>query len=96
VTSIVFNFRVMGVGPICRVEVNNTMHSGSRTHNQALVNEDDPRQNPGTKTFGRAGFLIDGDNARRNNFASEGCIILNRGARNQIESSGINLLMVVP
>ena len=43
--SVVFNFRIMGVGPICRVEVNGTMHRGSRTHKHSLVNEDDPRQN---------------------------------------------------
>lgn len=43
--SVVFNFRIMGVGPICRVEVNSTMHRGSRTHKHSLVEEDDPRQN---------------------------------------------------
>jgi hypothetical protein len=43
--SVVFNFRVRGVGPICRVDVNGTMHKGSRTHKHALANEDDPRQN---------------------------------------------------
>ena len=45
VPSVAFNFRVRGVGPICRLEVNGTMHGGSRTHKHALVNEDDPRQN---------------------------------------------------
>jgi hypothetical protein len=45
VPTIVFNFRIMGVGPICRVEVNSTMHKGSRTHKHALTTEDDPRQN---------------------------------------------------
>lgn len=45
VDSLVFNFRVRGVGPICRLEINSTMHSGSRTHKHALVHEDDPRRN---------------------------------------------------
>jgi hypothetical protein len=43
--SITYNFRVMGLGPICRVEVNGTMHRGARTHKHSLVNEDDPRLN---------------------------------------------------
>jgi hypothetical protein len=45
VPSICFNFRVMGLGPICRVEVNGAMHKGTRTHKHSLVNEDDPRLN---------------------------------------------------
>lgn len=45
VPSIVFNFKIRGVGPICRVEINGTMHKGSRTHKHSLQNEDDPRQN---------------------------------------------------
>ena len=39
---------------------------------------------PGTKMGGRAGFLIHGDNARRNNSASHGCIVASLGLRNQI------------
>ncbi|MDZ4802531.1 MAG: hypothetical protein SGI92_30600 [Bryobacteraceae bacterium] len=45
VPSIVYNFKVKGVGAICRVEVNNTMHGGARTHKHSLQNEEDPRRN---------------------------------------------------
>ncbi len=49
----------------------------------------------GTNTFERTGFLIHGDNSRRNQSASEGCIILNRDIRNQIGNSGDNELRVI-
>jgi RHS repeat-associated protein len=49
---------------------------------------------PGTTT--RGGFLIHGDNARRDHSASNGCIILNKDIRNQIGRSGDNMLRVVP
>lgn len=38
--------------------------------------------------FGRAGFLIHGDNVNHPGTASEGCIILPRGARELIHQSG--------
>lgn len=49
IRSIVFNFRIPQVGPICRLEVNGTMHGGSRTHKHSLHVEEDPRQNLPTK-----------------------------------------------
>ncbi len=49
---------------------------------------------PGTQTFGRDGFLIHGDNRRHD--ASQGCIVLDRTARNRIATSGDTRLNVVP
>jgi RHS repeat-associated protein len=51
---------------------------------------------PGTVTRTRAGFLIHGDNARGNNSASTGCVVLDRTVRDQIGRSGDNVLRVVP
>jgi hypothetical protein len=48
----------------------------------------------GHTAFGRSGFLIHGDNSV--NDASEGCIILNREARERIARSGDTSLTVVP
>jgi hypothetical protein len=53
VRTIVFNFRIPNVGPICRVEVNSTKHGGSRTHKHSLHLEEDPRQNLPTKVIPR-------------------------------------------
>ncbi len=50
----------------------------------------------GTDTFGRNAFRIHGDNSRGNQSASEGCIILNRGIRDQISRSGDTTLRVKP
>jgi Tlde1 domain len=44
--------------------------------------------------FGRSGFLIHGDNAEMNHTASEGCIILSRDIRNQIDESEDRVLIV--
>lgn len=52
--------------------------------------------NPSNNMFGRAGFLIHGDNSRGNRSASEGCMIFNRGIRNLIGNSGDNTLRVIP
>ena len=49
---------------------------------------------PGTQTFGRDGFLIHGDNRRHD--ASQGCIILDRAARDRIGNSADTRLNVVP
>lgn len=43
--SITFNFRILDVGAICRVDVNGTSHKGVRTHKHALWQEEDPRLN---------------------------------------------------
>lgn len=48
-----------------------------------------------TGTFGRAGFMIHGDNAAADHSASHGCIILARDIRQQIAISGDNALEVV-
>ena len=48
----------------------------------------------GTDTFGRDLFRIHGDNAT--NDASQGCVILNRTIRNQINQSTDRVLRVVP
>jgi hypothetical protein len=49
---------------------------------------------PGTHTFGRAGFLIHGDNKKHD--ASHGCIILDRIARHHVWSSGVRVIQVIP
>jgi len=53
---------------------------------------------PGTNTdtFGRDFFQIHGDNRQGNQSASQGCMIFNRGTRDQINNSGDNKLRVVP
>lgn len=43
--SVIYNFSVRGLGPICRVCVNNTVHTGTRTHKHELVSERCPRRN---------------------------------------------------
>jgi hypothetical protein len=44
--AITFNFVVRGVGPICRVCVNGTLHGDAgRTHKHDLQSEEDPRRN---------------------------------------------------
>jgi hypothetical protein len=50
----------------------------------------------GTETFGRAGFMIHGDNKALNHTASDGCIILARSLRQTIAGSGDHELQVVP
>ena len=49
----------------------------------------------GTVTFGRAGFLIHGDNSRGDQSASQGCIILPRRAREEIWNSKDKSLEVI-
>lgn len=49
---------------------------------------------PGNQMFDRSGFLIHGDNSRHNQSASEGCIVANKYLRDQIGSSGDNILEV--
>lgn len=44
--AVKFNFYVRGVGPICRIEVNSTMHGAAgRTHKHDLQQESCPRRN---------------------------------------------------
>lgn len=50
---------------------------------------------PTNEMYGRAGFLIHGDNVHSPGTASEGCIILPRYAREAIWSSGQRELEVV-
>lgn len=49
----------------------------------------------GNEMFGRDPFLIHGDNPRRNQSASEGCIILDRPSREAINKSTDKTLVVV-
>jgi hypothetical protein len=46
IPSVTFNFVVRGIGPICRVCVNGTLHPGAgRTHKHDLRRDGDPRTN---------------------------------------------------
>jgi hypothetical protein len=45
--------------------------------------------------FDRSGFFIHGDNAARNQSASQGCIALDRQWRQMIAQSGDTILMVI-
>ncbi len=46
VPAITFNFSIRGIGPVCRVDVNGTIHGNAgRTHKHDLRREDDPRRN---------------------------------------------------
>lgn len=45
--------------------------------------------------FGRAGFLIHGDNSKHNDSASEGCIILGPVSRNKISINDDKTLTVI-
>ena len=51
---------------------------------------------PGTNTFGRTGFLIHGDNQYQNLTASQGCVIMGSGMRDEVGQSPDRTLMVVP
>jgi RHS repeat-associated protein len=85
------------VGPIpqgtytIEAQQNNVTNSGTRLVQSMRLTPDS-----NNTMFGRAGFLIHGDNARGNQSASEGCPILNRAVRNQMSNSGDNILRVVP
>lgn len=48
----------------------------------------------GHSAHGRSGFLIHGENARTLGASSQGCIILNRQARDAIHASGSTTLIV--
>ena len=53
---------------------------------------------PGNKMFGRGGFMIHGDDVIEEHRASDGCIILDRYARDEIGKDalrGENQLMVI-
>ena len=46
IPAVTFNFVLRGVGPICRLCVNGTIHKDvGRTHKHELIREDDPRLN---------------------------------------------------
>ena len=46
IPAVSFNFSVHGIGPICRVDVNGTIHgSAGRTHKHDLRREEDARRN---------------------------------------------------
>lgn len=50
---------------------------------------------PGTPTFGRDAFFIHGDSLSNPGFASRGCIILPRGARQAILDNKVEELVVI-
>jgi hypothetical protein len=46
IPSVTFNFVIRGLGPVCRVCVNGSIHKNAgRTHKHSLENENDPRLN---------------------------------------------------
>ncbi len=46
IPSVTFNFVVRGVGPICRLDVNGTVHKeAGRTHKHDLLMDEDSRKN---------------------------------------------------
>lgn len=46
IPSLTFNFAIPDVGPICRVDINGTIHKPvGRTHKHSIRNDDDPRKN---------------------------------------------------
>jgi len=46
IPSVTYNFVLKGVGPICRIDVNGTIHKeAGRTHKHDLRRESDPRNN---------------------------------------------------
>lgn len=51
---------------------------------------------PGTDPLGRSAFFIHGDNPDMNRSASDGCIILDRTAREYVRDSGDTQLTVTP
>jgi hypothetical protein len=50
---------------------------------------------PETETYGRAGFMVHGDNKAANHTASEGCIVLWRLLREMMMASNDRVLIVV-
>jgi hypothetical protein len=61
--SVVFNFRVITVGAVCRLEVNGTVHNGHRNHKHSLHLEEDPRRNLPTNVHPRPD--LEGKTARQ-------------------------------
>ena len=54
------------------------------------------KAHPYTETKGRSGFYIHGDNAKGDQSASEGCIVIGRAERQSVASGGFRWLAVVP
>jgi hypothetical protein len=88
---------VPGTGPLPQgtytigTQQNNTTGSGTSLPGSMRLTPD-----PSNSMYGRAGFLIHGDNSRGNQSASEGCMVLNRNIRTQIGNSGDPTLRVMP
>jgi hypothetical protein len=66
----------------------NNPHTGPATMNLT--------PDPANNMAGRDAFRIHGDNARGDQSASNGCIVLPRNARDNINNGGDNTLVVVP
>jgi RHS repeat-associated protein len=88
---------VQGTGPLPQgtytIETQRNNRTGSGTN---LPGSMRLTPSPANTMYGRVGFLIHGDNSRGDRSASEGCVVLNPNIRNQIGSSGDNVLRVVP
>jgi len=85
--------QVHDIGPVPRGNWTISPFFDSTEGKGPIVARLDP--NPGTDVFGRAGFMIHGDNAEGARTASHGCIILARPIRQQIQASGDTDLEVV-
>lgn len=84
-----------GIGPLPQgtytigPKQNNVTNSGHTLRNSMRLTP-----LPTNNMFGRAGFLIHGDNRLRNNTASQGCMIFDGDVRDAIGSSGDPVLRV--
>jgi hypothetical protein len=83
---------VAGLGPLPRGRYTIEPFFNDPGGKGAVVAHLHPMQD--TITFGRAGFMIHGDNAAMNHTASHGCIILAREIRKEMASSGDDVLEV--
>jgi hypothetical protein len=84
---------VEGVGPLPRGHYTIEPFFNDPGGKGAIVAHLRPMQD--TITFGRAGFMIHGDNAAMNHTASHGCIILARENRREMASAADDSLEVV-
>ena len=76
-----------GIGP----QQDNVTSKGIRLPGSMRLSAD-----PCNEMYGRGGFIIHGDNAARNQRASEGCPVFDRKTRDLIGNSVDNILRVVP
>lgn len=70
-------------------------HTNHPAHNHMGPNHMPLTPTSYTNTEGRNGFYIHADNSRRNQSASQGCVVLGPSIRAEVARSGIRLLTVV-